>query len=300
MVLPIFILGQDCWDILSKTDWRGRFWGEGLANTWLCAVMKPVLQTHLPRSLWSDPALARLPGIQPLDWDNWLQVDDAFSGQMALRDQMIAENRDKVLMLDPMAQDAASELLDHVISALLSNPDYVISKCNVKRPDGVTVAIDRSDPLATAGQLIQEDLCLMQKIGDEHVLSGAVLCFPAGWTLAEKFMRPLIGIHDPVPSYDTNIARRVQRMFDAIRVEQPLWRANVLFYEYPTLFAPHFEHAPRPTTDNDAAFVRSERQSLLRLENSQAVVFSIHTYVVRRVDLSEQQVSSIAKLAENG
>lgn len=262
--------------------------------------MAPVLQSHLPRSLWSDPALARLPGIQPLDRDNWLQVDDAFSGQMALRDQMIAENPDKVMMLNPMAQEAASELLGYILKALALNSDYAISEAEVTRPDGVTVSIDRADPLATAGRLVQEDLCLLQKLGDEHVLSSAVLCFPAGWTLAEKFMRPLIGIHEPVPGYDDNIARRVQRMFDAIRVEQPLWRANVLFYEDPTLFAPHFEHAPRPTTANDAAFVRSERQSLLRLENSQAVVFSIHTYVVRRVDLSQQQLSSIAKLAENG
>ena len=259
-----------------------------------------VLQSHLPNSLWSDPAQARLPGIQPLDWGDWLVVDDAFQGQMALRDQLISRRREKVLMLDPTAQDAAVELLEHVLKALLTSPDYVVSATKVTRPDGVTVQIDYSDPLATAGRLVQEDLCLLQKHGDEHVLSGAVLCFPAGWTLAEKFMRPLTRIHDPVPSYDGNIARRVQRMFDAIRVQQPLWRANILFYEDPTLFAPHFEHAPRPTTVNDAPYVRSERQSLLRLASSQAVVFSIHTYVVRWSDLSAQQVRSIAKPPKNG
>ena len=82
------------------------------------------------------------------------------------------------------------------------------SDAGITCPDGHVQPLDFDDPLRTLGQIVQEDICLLQKRGDEHVLTGAVLCFPASWRLADKAGRPLIGIHDTVPEYDSDIARR--------------------------------------------------------------------------------------------
>ena len=43
-------------------------------------------------------------------------------------------------------------------------------------------------PLIAAGRLVQEDLCLLEKpeAAAEHVLTGAILCFPSNWTLAAE------------------------------------------------------------------------------------------------------------------
>jgi hypothetical protein len=150
-------------------------------------------------------------------------------------------------------------------------------------------------PLLTLGRLVQEDLCLMDSVGGEHVLTGAVLCFPASWTLAQKIGRPLSDIHMPVPSYDEGITRRVQRMFDAIRPEQPLWRANALLYDDPTLFQPRREGVPRPRPV-EKTYLRSERQCLLRLPETRAVVFTIHTFVLRRSDLPPDAEAAILAL----
>ena len=95
------------------------------------------------------------------------------------------------------------------------------------------------------------------------MLTGAVLCFPSSWTLADKLGKPLLRIHAPVASYDAQMGARVQRMFDAIRPEQPLWRANLLRYTNPALYQPRPEFAPKDKRD-DGDFVRSERQCLLR------------------------------------
>ena len=43
-----------------------------------------------------DALAARLPGLQPVAEDDWLRVDDAYAGQMAYRDQLIASRRDEV------------------------------------------------------------------------------------------------------------------------------------------------------------------------------------------------------------
>lgn len=257
-------------------------------------MMMPILQKSLPFYVWCDPRLQRLPGILPLQDDGWCVADDAFAAQMAERDRLIAQSPELVHGLLEVGRPAAEELFDTVLARLARTAGYMVGAAEVTRPDGVVVALDRGQPLLTLGRLVQEDLCLMLKQGDEHVLVGAVLCFPASWTLAEKLGKPLIGIHVPVQVYDADMARRVQRLFDMIRVENPMWRMNALVYVNPDLHQPRREADPR-TDRRGGDFVRSERQCLLRLPVSDAVLFSIHTYVVRVVDLPEGPRAALAE-----
>lgn len=255
-----------------------------------------VLQSALPFAPWVDPRQRRLPGIQPLDPADWLLVDDAFAGQMALRDRLLRQMPDAVHALLPEARPAAKELYARVLADLARLPGYRRGAGTVTRPDGVCVALDPAAPLMTLGRLIQADLCLMERRGSQHVMTGAVLCFPAGWTLAEKLGRPLTRIHAPVAAYDDGLAARVQRLFDAIRPDQPLWCANVLAYAEPDLFAPRREADPRPQTAGAGNYVRTERQCLVKLPVTGAVVFSIHTAVVRRDALTPEQQDAFAAL----
>ena len=259
--------------------------------------MTPILQSRLPFVPWMDPRTARLPGVLPVEGDTWLVQDDAFGAQMALRDRLIAEQPEVVLGQRPEGQAAATELYEMILSQLAVTPGYELGVTTATRPDGVTVALDRDQPMKTLGRLVQEDLCLMQRIGDEHILTGACLCFPASWALSEKLGRPLTGIHRTVAVYEDDLARRVQRMFDVIRADQPLWRMNALVYVNPDLHQPGYEGAPR-VERRSGQFVRAERQSLVRLPKTGAVLFAIHTYVVRLDSLTdaERQGLEIARL----
>lgn len=238
----------------------------------------------LQKSLPYDALTPRpLPGIQPMEMATWLHQDEAFEGQMARRDQLIMNRPEDVLALSEGARQVAEELLDLVLSTA-----YPDCGDQVVRTDGVTVVIDRNNPMATLGQLVQEDFCILQKQGNEHVLTAAVLCFPASWTLREKFLKPLVAIHVPVESYDDNIARRVQRLFDGVRVGRPLWRFNALWYNDPELYQPRSVHDRRIAPEQSRAdFFRSERQSILRLPQSEAIVFTIHTYILARRDVEK-------------
>ena len=222
-----------------------------------------------------------LPGVQPVVGD-WLRCDDAYAHQMHARRELIKNKRDDVYRLHPCAHDAAHELLEHV-EAQLPGLGYVRGRAGWLCPDGVHV--DKSNaPLTDLGKLCQADFCLLQK--DEalsaHVLTGAVLCFPASWMLSEKFNRPLDVIHRRVDEYDRDIARRVQRLFDGVKVGRPLWRFNRLWYADAALFQPRSVSAPRDLQAGGMPFLRCERQVILRLPETQAVVFAIHTYVLRR------------------
>ncbi|SLN30280.1 hypothetical protein ROJ8625_01361 [Roseivivax jejudonensis] len=240
-----------------------------------------ILQRHLPY----DPAeRPRLPGIQPLS-EPWIVTDDAFAEQMAERARLIETDRDAVLAERPGARPAVLEALEAIVAAL---PDgYKVAADHVVRPDDNAVALDRDDPLATLGRLVQEDVCVLERGEDaaEHVLTAAMLCFPARWRLSEKIGHPLTTIHDPVPDYDGNIARRVQRLFDGIGVGRPLWRCNELWTADPTLYQPD-PPATRPKWSREAPdYLRTERQCLVRLPQTRAVVFTIHTYMLERADV---------------
>lgn len=254
--------------------------------------VQPILQDRLPHLAWVDPRTRRLPGILPVEGHDWLRLDEAFAPQMALRDRLIATQPQVVHALLPEARPAADELYAAVLDWLRSAPGFIIGQGAVTRPDGVTVPLDPSQPLLTLGRLVQEDLCLMERQGEEYVLTGGILCFPASWTLTQKLGRPLTGIHDPVPVYDADIARRVARLFDAIRPDQALWRMNYLTYDDFTLHQPRAEGERRPQP-TDHVYIRSERQCLLRLPVTKAVVFTIHTYVVDAATVTPEDLTAL-------
>ena len=245
--------------------------------------MTGIFQTGLPYDATEGRAL---PGIAPLDLADWLLVDEAFAAQMVERKRLIGTGREDVLAVTPEGAAATQELLDYVLIWLAEHaPGYEVGQGRVIRPDGEVIAIDRSDPMGTLGHLVQEDLCLLEKRGDEHVLTAAVLCFPASWRLADKINRPLTTIHIPVARYDAGLARRVQRLFDGVQVGRPLWRFNALRYADAVL------HQPRPRVQPSAnqpyPYLRSERQCVVRLPQTGACVFSIHTYVIALASVPE-------------
>lgn len=261
--------------------------------------MSLILQKHIPHLPWMDPQMRRLPGTKPLNMAEWLVVDDAYAAQMALRDQLIATQAPAVHAVMPQAHTAAHEVYD-LILPLLPAMGFDVQATQARRPDGVTVQLDPDQPLLTLGRLVQEDLCIMQDNGrGEHLLSAAILCFPAGWLLAEKLGQPMMRIHKPVVKYTEDIGRRVQRLMDMVREGAPMWRTNAHYSDAPLhnplSEASHDDYAAVPVTVTDKPYIRSERQALTRLPVSNAVLFSIHTYIIAREDLTPDQTAALAE-----
>ncbi len=260
----------------------------------------PICQSSLPVAPWTDALAARLPGLQPVAEGDWLRVDDAYAGQMAYRDQLIARRRDEVVMrmAGPVAAEAA--LLEQVTAAVLALPGYSRVNGGLRRPDGVVVdLVGDENPVVIAARLAQEDFLILEQTPDGHVLTSAVLCFPASWTLGQKIGRNMMGIHQPVDRYDENIARRVNRVMDVLQQGNAVWRANVLCYNDPELHQPRLERERRPFDPDGPVYARVERQALKRLTPT-ATVFSIHTYLVPIEALTPKQASSLPDNVRRG
>lgn len=237
-----------------------------------------ILQSQMPAAL-VEAAARPLPKMAPVAGP-WITVDDAWAAQVAERRRLMAQRPGAVLAVEPGAEEALAALLAAARAGLAAHPAFAVKGGRVQCPDGRRVLLEPASVLESLGAVMAEDLCVLERRGAEHVLVAAGLCFPAGWTLAEKIGRPLMRIHRPVPPYDDEVGRRVQRLFDAVQPGKPIWRANLHGYDRADLFLPQRETEPKHKLRRAPRFLRAERQTVLRL-TERAVLFAIHTTVVR-------------------
>lgn len=244
-----------------------------------------IVLDHAPYAPFMDPRAARPPGLAPLDMREWTVRHADFEAQMACRRRLLAERPGMVLGALHEGEEPAVELLE----ALLAHTG---------EPRALTLE-ERFCALTAIGRLVAEDFCLLvpDAASGEYRLVAAVLCFPSRWLLSEKMGRPLTPIHDPVPGYGGDLARRVNRVFEALRPDRPLVRVNWSVHPTPELFLPQGEtekSAPFMLGDHARFYLRTERQTLVRLPRTGAVAFGIKTSVTPVERLSPSAARGLA------
>lgn len=219
-------------------------------------------------------------GLRNLDLAHWFEIDDKRSSELVVKEHLLKDN-EVVLAENHGVEPASYELLSAALfnlSEFHSDTFEILDDVVIDRERDVHVAIDH--PLLTLSRLLQEDFCVMNRIEDSWVLTSAVLFSPSRWRLLDKVGKNLSGIHEPVPGYEEQIATATQKAFDRITVEQPLWRANWTLLDDPTLFQPTPAQAKAIIEDaGSQVFFRVERQTLRKLPQTGAVIFTIRTYV---------------------
>jgi hypothetical protein len=149
---------------------------------------------------------------------------------------------------------------------------------------------------------VPEDLCLLtgSESSSEWILAAGSVCFPSHWRLPDKIGRPMAAVHEPVPDYAADLSAKIDRFLDKLRPGRGVWRRNWTVHSAPDLFAPELPPPPDPPiTAEDAGhrlWLRSERQTLTRLPQSNAIVFTIRTQQVRLATLAHRPALR-AKLA---
>lgn len=188
--------------------------------------------------------------------------------------------------------EAPSTELLAVIRAWLSNRDIA-----------VPASFGDDHPLIEAARLVQEDLAVLQRVDDAWVLTAGVICFPTHWTISEKVGLPLAGIHAPVAHYDQELRERVDRFHARLTPDRPVWRRNWFVVPTDELHLPNHGHqmhiASSIDDDGSPMWIRSERQTLRRLPETDAIVFTIRVQLAPlgalrdRPDVATKMLSSI-------
>ena len=106
------------------------------------------------------------PGIKAIDPADWIEVDDHYAAQLAVKRRLLDERPGEVFDALPESLDAQSECLETLLAHLdRHRPGLVEGDGAALRVAGTGDRFDRAAfadrPLDLAGRLVQEDFCLM-------------------------------------------------------------------------------------------------------------------------------------------
>ena len=246
-----------------------------------------ILDDSVPRYLphCTRPELLAM-GLSPLEGCSWIEVDTSLRRFHQHKQALADVDREAVYRWLPGSLPAQEELVEQLLRHLLEAHGDAYRRgedaihCTAA---GFSVPWPpaTADPLWSLSLLVAEDLVIMERGDDGYRLTAASLCSPSHWRLADKLGRPLRDIHDPIPGIHEDLSPRIDRFFDHLRPEHPVERFNWSLQADPGLF-----HDGRAEAPADAAggadltlYYRVERQTLVRLPRTGAVVFTIRVFL---------------------
>ncbi|KQW29318.1 hypothetical protein ASE36_12810 [Rhizobium sp. Root274] len=240
------------------------------------------MSTHLTHTPYAGPSRPFTIGLSALDPARWIEPDEDLPRYLGEKRDLITTLRDAVFRATDDSLPAQRECL----SALLTHLGTCHPQTHRRDGNRMQVAghiIDLADetllPLLRAGLLIQDDLVIMMKRDAGWSIAAAHLSFPSSWSLAEKFDRPMEAVHEHVPGFEdgTRNAAMINRIFDNLLPDQPAERFNWSINWKEKLFHP--ETGRNDAAEPDEAVVRVERQTLTKLPETGAIVFTIRIYL---------------------
>ncbi|KAL9083385.1 MAG: hypothetical protein Q9165_008535 [Trypethelium subeluteriae] len=252
-------------------------------------------------------------GLRPMNWDEWIELDNHYPRFHADKARRIRDRGSKCCRTAPRAYDAAVELLEELCSYLPQRYPSLFQATSTGMTNvltGESFNIQErplaEDPMQMAARTIQDDLAIMIE-GDDgqyYLLAGAILL--AGfWRLEDKFGMPLSEIHTSgeVPQFREKLEKGMMNFFRRVKPESPVLRNNYFIQVDDELAwsssigSEDSEGIGWFTAEKNKAiehhYFRSERQSLrrwvialvVRLPRSGGVVFTIRTYFHPMVDV---------------
>lgn len=211
--------------------------------------------------------LSLAPGLRPIDPANWL-VPDTEAHVLAEKRGVMRDHRGQVYGAREGSKAACAETAKAVLSV-------------AGRPAG-----EWPSALEAAASTVSDDICVLMKDREGlWRLEAGSLCAPTFWRLEEKLGEPLSGVHQPVPGANPGMVGRIHRMFDALRPGQVLERFNWTVQPGAARFTPSQDAFKQAAASMDAAgaldglWLRVERQTISKLAETGAVVFTIRVAI---------------------
>lgn len=224
--------------------------------------------THTPYAGATRPFTI---GLSALDPQRWIDPDADCDRYLNEKRALAATRLDEVFRATEDSLPAQEECLAALVAHLKAHhPRHMLE---------TGLADQRLPPLLRAGMLVQDDLVIMMKREAGWHIAAAHLSFPSSWSLAEKFDRPMEAVHEHVPGFQsgTRNAVMINRIFDNLAPGLPAERFNWSINWKEKLFHP--ETGRNDAAQPDEAVVRVERQTLTKLPETGAIVFTIRIYL---------------------
>ncbi|NQU37998.1 MAG: DUF3445 domain-containing protein [Actinobacteria bacterium] len=239
-------------------------------------------------------------GTRPIPESEWLEVSATTTKVMAEKADLLARIPAEVVVSEAGTEDACNELLENVLAHLqMFAPDrFAVSSDEKTLRDrllGREVTLRNEPAVSVLGQLVAEDFCLLEPKGEAWAMTAATVCFPSRWRLSDKLGQDLADIHQPVPGYESRIGGAVEALFNRLTPENIVSRSNWTLLNTNERHLPTAESSPKVPVMADLGWVRIERQTIRKLADSGAIVFTILTRVIDYRSLSSIDQAAMAR-----
>ncbi len=178
-------------------------------------------------------------------------------------------------------------------------------------PEGEAPGAELAAMLGLEGGLLEaarahhEDMCLLtlRPGEDQYRLVGAAVAWPSDWNPADKMGLPLRALHAPIQGYEEQLASGVDHFMSKLKPGAIYGRCNWFIAatgDRRWVAEPPEQAFADVTPENagETLFVRSERQTLRRLPETGAILFTIGIYVSPLGKLSRENIARLAVAVE--
>lgn len=237
-------------------------------------------------------------GLRPIRPENWILIGAGHAEMMRQKRERLERHRPLYYRTLPDSLPAQRELRERVTAHLVADhPGYFNKSGSVVRSllTGQTLDLgdDATEPLLQVSYLIEEDFMLLDEAGGVLRITAASNAYSSSGRLAASVGHGMAWAHAPVPHLTDKLGGKINRILGSIHAATPCERFNWQITPIATVFFPHDDpHAANaaamhevlaelcrdPTRAGELLWLRVERQTLMRLPDSNAVAFSLHTY----------------------
>ena len=222
--------------------------------------MKP--REALEISPFSTGAFMWKMNTRSIEVNDWLQVDESREEDLLLKKKGPVGNH--LNGSEPTSKKLLETIESWLIQRSVSIPELDVSL----------------HPIDRCGRLVQEDVCLMERISESWILTAASVCFPTHWDPFSKIGLALDQIHQPVPRYEQDLMPRpgnfMDRISDGMIVARTGWSltasSDLALNSEDRVVDKHLEKDP------SELIVRVERQTLRKVPKSEAIAFTIRIH----------------------
>jgi hypothetical protein len=236
-------------------------------------------------------------GLRPIKAAQWMLLEPDYIAIMREKRARMADFPELYYRTLPCSFAAQQELRERVAAHLAKDYPQQFRhsgsalQCLI---DGAEYYLgDESvEPLQQMSRFIEEDFMLIQEIEGAPMITAASNAYSSSGRLVASVGKNVAWAHEPVPQLTSKLGPRIDRMIGSIHTDTPCERFNWQLTPLSTKFFPHKAHDANadamrsicdalrrnPERAEELLWIRVERQTLSRLPQSRAVVFTLHTF----------------------
>jgi hypothetical protein len=244
-------------------------------------------------------------GVQAVPADRSLIIaTDEYRSEIELKKHLLETRFDQCWAATPDSLEAQTEAV-RLLRSRCDKSHPLRSDPIENQPNGVAGSVGDS-PLLAVSRLVQEDLVILRHDveGGFPVIAGSV-CFPSGWSIAQKLGQSQGCVHAAVPGFNQHLLSPSLKLFERLKsgrsVARSNWAVRALsrLSQFPSDADERMAASQLVNPQNAAkCMFRVEFQTLSRLAETRAILFTIHTFQRPLENLSSAERQRLVRVIE--